>query len=325
MRVLLIDVDSRLPNLALMKIAAHHRAAGDTVGFNVADPDRVYASVIFKKNKHLTDSYEHFHPGAEVLVGGSGTQEWAKVLPPEIEDLMPDYSLYDGRMCVKCGMKAEHCHCRTKRPTIGDMDYSMGSTTRGCIRRCYFCWVHRKEGEMRPWHEPAAFHPPGFKACKLLDNNWYADRERFFQTSKWFVDRKVKMDVTQGMDIRLIDDEIAARLKLLRWGAIMHFAFDDEKYTQEVLDGIEILQRAGINTKNNTYFFVYCHDDAHYESALARCQLLKEHKTSAFVMFNCDKEATGRIKHLQRWANRPQLFWTKDINEVTYDRRKWDH
>ncbi len=47
MNVLLINVDSRMPNLALMKISAFHKALGDDVSFNNVDgPDIVYASVI---------------------------------------------------------------------------------------------------------------------------------------------------------------------------------------------------------------------------------------------------------------------------------------
>jgi len=54
-RVLLIDVDSKIPNLALMKLSSWHKARGDLVGFNVIDPDLIYASVVFKKNRHLVD------------------------------------------------------------------------------------------------------------------------------------------------------------------------------------------------------------------------------------------------------------------------------
>ena len=41
-KILLIDVDSKIPNLALMKISAYHKSIGDAVGFNVEDPDKIY-------------------------------------------------------------------------------------------------------------------------------------------------------------------------------------------------------------------------------------------------------------------------------------------
>lgn len=72
MKVLLIDVDSTIPNLALMKISAYHKARGDEVGFNISDPDKIYASVIFKKNRHHVDGLRMFYPNAELDIGEIG-------------------------------------------------------------------------------------------------------------------------------------------------------------------------------------------------------------------------------------------------------------
>jgi len=38
MRVKLVDVDSEIPNLALMKISAYHKERGNEVGFGIGDP-----------------------------------------------------------------------------------------------------------------------------------------------------------------------------------------------------------------------------------------------------------------------------------------------
>lgn len=71
MRVNLIDIDSKMPNLALMKLSAYHKAKCDVVGFNVANPDKVYCSVIFTKNaataRGITRMYD-----CPVEFGGSG-------------------------------------------------------------------------------------------------------------------------------------------------------------------------------------------------------------------------------------------------------------
>ena len=108
-RVLLIDVDSKIPNLALMKIAMYHRTQGDTVGFNIEDPDKVYASVVFKRNHHSVDGLRVFYPNADINIGGSG-YDLSLSLPPEVERMTPDYSIYP------------------------DCDRYYGFTTRGCIR-----------------------------------------------------------------------------------------------------------------------------------------------------------------------------------------------
>ena len=93
MRILLIDIDSKIPNLALMKLSAYHRTCNDDVGFDITDPDKVYASVIFRKNKHLVDGLKFYYPNADIIIGGSG-YDISVSLPDEIELMKPDYSLY---------------------------------------------------------------------------------------------------------------------------------------------------------------------------------------------------------------------------------------
>ena len=92
MRISLIDIDSKIPNLALMKISAYHKQKGDTVGLDLDDPDQVYISCIFSKNKPeaIGISKMCFCP---VQIGGYGVND--NKLPYEIEHIMPDYSLYN--------------------------------------------------------------------------------------------------------------------------------------------------------------------------------------------------------------------------------------
>jgi len=114
MRVLLLDIDSKIPNLALMKISAYHKALGDDVSFyNTDNPDMVYASIIFKSNRTIANSLKFYYPDAKINIGGSGFSLCSH-LPDEIERLKPDYDLYP------------------------EIDYSLGYTTRGCNRNCGF-------------------------------------------------------------------------------------------------------------------------------------------------------------------------------------------
>ena len=50
-RVLLVDIDSVIPNLALMKVSSFFKMGGASVGFYVDDPTDAYISVILKKNR----------------------------------------------------------------------------------------------------------------------------------------------------------------------------------------------------------------------------------------------------------------------------------
>lgn len=295
-KVLLIDVDSRIPNLALMKLSAWHKARGDEVGFNVTNPTHVYASVVFKKNKHRVDGLRYYYPDAEIMVGGSG-YDLAATLPAEVERLAPDYSLYPG------------------------LDYSMGFTSRGCVRNCYFCIVPGKEGKYRRVQHPREFVQ--HDKVKLLDNNWYADRDWFFETSNWLIEHNVAVDVTQGMDIRLLTPEIAAQLKRLRWWRPMHFAFDDMSSKEAVLRGLDILKAEGFDLKHDLNVYVYCHDDTQYDDAVARCRILRSRMVTAYVMCNIDQPRTPRMIQLQRWTARPWIYYCCDIAD--YDRSVKGH
>lgn len=290
MKVLLIDADSTIPNLALMKLSAWHKVQGDEVSFSESKPDKIYASIIFKKNRLLLSGIQHLYPEAEIVIGGSGYDLKSQLLP-EIEAVCPDYSLYP------------------------DMDYSLGFTSRGCPNHCYFCWVPEKEGKYKHWHHPSLW--VRHNKAKLLDNNWYADPEWFFETSQWFIDHHVAVDVTQGMDIRLITPEIAQQLKRLMWWNPIHFAFDDDSSESKVLEGIEILKATGHNVRSDVMFLVYCHDNKDYLSALRRAEILKAYGTTAFIMWNMDNpHKSKRVKDLIHTVNRPWIYWSKGSLEA---------
>jgi hypothetical protein len=148
----------------------------------------------------------------------------------------------------------------------------------------------------------------------LLDNNWLADQGWFMETSQWIIDNKLRL-LENGMDIRLVNDAIASRLAEIRFDDIMHFAYDREKDSQAVFDGIQLLKKKGINIRRRVSFYVYVDSPKQLESSLARCQQLKEWGTNPFVMYNVDKSRPQEIRNLQRWANRKALFWSKDFSQ----------
>jgi hypothetical protein len=314
-RILLIDVDSVIPNLVLMQISAYHKQRGDQVSLDVPnDPNKVYISCIFKENRKIALGIAKMYPGSEIVFGGSGINyEW---LPDDIKDLMPDYDIYNNMVCQHCGKQTHKCKC-VKGPVPGSMFYSMGFTSRGCIRACEFCIVHDKEGPWRPWHDPERFHDPRHKKIIYLDNNIYADKEHFFKVTDYVLEHKLRWNAIQGMDIRLIDPEIAARLKELKWYGIMRFAFDNMEDEPDVRKGMEILKAAGIDTRNVVEFFVLVGFNTTPEQDKYRCRLLKSLEANPFVMQYTKNTWT---KMIARWANRRNVFWSCDIDE--YTRRK---
>lgn len=299
MNILLIDVDSTIPNLALMKISAYHKLKEDEISIikmpqniNLFQEkiDKVYASIIFSKNKHFANDLSFFYPSAEIIIGGSGYDLNIK-LPDEIELLKPDYSLYP------------------------DINYSLGYTTRGCDRNCSFCIVPQKEGKFKKWHNPSMFHDKKFNKIIFLDNNILFDKEHFMKVCNFCIELSLKVWFTQGFDIRLVDDDIAEKLSKLKIFKGFHFAFDNTNLESIIKTKCELLKKVGIDIRHNVQFYVYLDSAEQYNDAVYRCRILKEIGTNPFVMFNINHESTKKINELRRWANRKQLFWTCDIKD----------
>ena len=124
MKIGMIDVDGHhYPNLALMKLSAYHKAKGDQVEWytGIDYYDRVYLSKVFG----FTLDEERVIQADEVVRGGSGYKLFDQWLPEDIEHICPDYSLY---------------------PMFPE---AYGFLTRGCVNKCSFCIVPRKEGGIR--------------------------------------------------------------------------------------------------------------------------------------------------------------------------------
>lgn len=298
-RILLIDLDSKIPNLALMKISAYWKSKGCEVGFSTIRPTRAYISCIFKKNRKKAESSAYFlslaYPNIEIDIGGTG-YDLKKTLPDDIERMRPDYDLYP------------------------ECNYSLGFTSRGCIRACPFCVVPHKEGKLHRVSNIKEIYDPRFKAIKLMDNNVLGDMDNFREIIDFCRTHNLKLDLSQGLDARLLTKESAELLSQVRPMASWVFAFDSLSYKNDVLNALSLLKGAGINVRSIVQFYVYCdRSDGEYglESAIERCRILKENGTNAYVMLNIDEEPTIQMKNLKRWANRKHIYWS--INYEDYN------
>ena len=286
---LLIDVDSIIPNLALMHISTWRKSLGIDTGFNISDPDEVWASIVYNKNRHLADGLKSIYPNARIDIGGSG-YNLDKNLPEEVDLMMPDYSLYP-----KC-------------------DYDLGFTSRGCARHCHFCIVPRKEGKFRRSQHPREFHIPNHKKIVLMDNNILLDTDWFFEVTDWILKCGLSVDFNQGLDIRLLSPDVAERLAKLTPISTWHFAFDSLNYRDSVERGIAMLRGAGVDVRHRAIFYVYLGSDSQFRDAYDRCMLLRNWGTSAFLMIDPTAKRTQRMTDLKRWCI-PQLFWSTTLED----------
>lgn len=312
MKILLIDIDSKIPNLALMKLSAWHKKQGDIVEFNnyLCNPDRVYVSCVFSQNAIKVKQL----PFENIVAGGSGLGNWDVVLSDEIEHIMPDYGLYSN------------------------VDYSLGFTTRGCFRKCPFCIVPEKEGNIHFNADIYEFWNRKHKKIVLLDNNIFACEGTFERISGQIIKEKLKVDFNQGLDIRLLTEEKARILKELRPLKQWRFAFDSVKYEDKFREGAEMLLKAGIS-KSKICIYVLAGFDEPFESSLYRVMVVyKEYGFDPFVMlyqgiasehsqlkkwgkdFKDLKNMTNlpswkKYKEFSRWVACKQMFKTKSFDE----------
>jgi hypothetical protein len=283
----LIDIDSRIPNLALMQLSAWHKSQGDNIGFDINNPDKIYVSCIFSKNADQARGIKTLYPDAEVILGGSGI-DLHKWIHPGAQKIKPDYNLYPK------------------------MRYSLGFTTRGCIRNCPFCIVPEKEGKFQRWQHISEFYDERFKSVIVLDNNITADKDWFFENTNFILEKNLKFNAIQGLDIRILNEETTTRLKELKWDGNIHFAWDNLSDEKAVRKGIHLLKDAGLNLKQNIQFYVLTGFNTSIEDDIYRCNTLKELGTNAFVM---QYRKSPYTQALARWANRKHLFWGIDFQD----------
>ena len=273
--VLLVDVDSTIPNLALMHLSTYYKQQGEKVGFNIPDPRLVYASCVFDWNRHKTDGLKFLYPDATIDIGGSGVN-LTKTLGGGIDMLMPDYSLYPA------------------------CDYDLGFTTRGCIRNCPFCIVPKKEGS--------------FKKAVYMDNNILANPDWFNEVADYTISNKIKIDFDQGLDLRLITPEIAEKIAECKTFKPWRFAFDNLALKDQVLRAFHLLDRAGVRLRWNAECYVYCNGEGQLDSAIERCNILRSIGVMPYPMFDRHAEITPRMRDLKKWC-RPWIFYSIPFNE----------
>jgi len=169
----------------------------------------------------------------------------------------------------------------TLRPEIEGMKpkLNMGFTTRGCIRKCPFCIVPEKEGKIRIVGDIYDFWDRESKELVILDNNILAIPNHFEMICCQLMQEDLKVDFNQGLDHRLLNNEIAEMLKSLRYKEY-RFAFDDPMQEKSVKKAINTLRKHGIN---RSMWYVLVGFDSTYDEDLSRLLMLKSYKQDAYV------------------------------------------
>jgi len=241
------------PPLGLLKLATYHRQRGDFIklvngisndGF---EPDIIYITSLFtyawEPVHEVVGSYSTNYRRARVIVGGiyaSLCSEHLKQtfgnrieiyggLVPEVEELLPDYSL------------------------IPEWKASILFSSRGCVRKCPFCSVPQLEPKFEAKKSIKHLIYPGHKKAILWDNNILASpywRNIFDELEE----SGLEVDFNQGLDARLLTEETALRLKRLRI-PIVRLAYDSKEIKKSLKKSISLLMDVGISGRR---IVVYC-------------------------------------------------------------------
>lgn len=237
------------PNYALMKIAAWHKMQGDIVEWWIPTNyyDRVYSSKVFDftpENPYLPET---------TIYGGTGYKNIPinQELPEEIDNVFPDYSIYP--VC----------------------DYAIGYLTRGCPNNCRWCVVPKKEGQIRAYRDWKEIVRNDTNKLVLMDNNILSCQHGIQQLEN-LIDSGYQIDLNQGMDARLVTDQVAEILSRLKWIRFIRFSCDQKSQIEPIKNTIELLGKYGVKPYR---LFIYLLVTGNIEDAAYRVAELKQYKS----------------------------------------------
>jgi hypothetical protein len=255
MKILLVEPKyyTQYPPLGLLKLSTLYKSQGHEVRFvrglslvTKFVPDEIKVTSLFtwawKPVWEAVAFYRALFPKAKISLGGiyasltpehargSGADEIVTGLVSEAEDLMPDYDL------------VPEYHQQNAASIL--------FSHRGCIRSCSFCAVPKLEGkpfQARPTTHIKHLVHSSHRRVILWDNNILGEshwREVFAELS----DLDVQVDFNQGLDARLINEEVAEALKSLDIPTI-RLAYDFVNMREGIRKAVALLKQVGLGRR----------------------------------------------------------------------------
>lgn len=327
----LLDHGTRHPNLALLKVSAFCKEHGHYVRLissydelmengnpiiTDCDYDLLVMSRVFKFTK-IPNFISLLIKQHLVFYGGTGFFEVnGPNLPDEVEHHAPDYTLYNEYIEKATGGDEK----LKKRRWDDYLNYSIGFTTRGCIRHCGFC-VNRLLNRVVEWSPVSEFLDESRKNIYLWDDNIMAAPPKVFAKVMEDLKRTGKpFQFRQGMDIRLMTEQKAKLLDEIKYHGDYIFAFDhyrmddpnEKRQVEQTIKGLKVWRE---HCRKSTKLYVLVaydsQDEKDIEGAFFRIKILMEHGCLPYIM-RFEEYNNSRFKsmytQLARWCNQPSFF-----------------
>lgn len=311
MRVLLLQIDGKLPNIALMRLSAHHHASGDEVEFRHApntrsvergfwdDHDAVYASAIFEKSRPIADRLKQVRPDA--IIGGTGVDLAVTLEKIGVTTKHQDYSIYPK------------------------WRQSIGFTQRGCRLKCPFCVVPRKEGDVTEENPIGDLWrgDPWPREIILLDNDFFG-QPRWSDRIEEMRNGRFKVAFSQGINARALTDETAAAIASVDYRddqmktKRIYTAWDNRKDEDRLFRGLDLLVKHGVKPDQIMVYILVGYWPGETEDD-------REHRRRRLREFGCRPYPmpyvrTPELVGFQRWvlgAYDKRITW-KDWKDARY-------
>lgn len=302
MKIGLLAVDSKYPNLAIMKLSAYHKSIGDTVEW--LSPLERYDIAYLAKVFSFTPDNPYIIQDDEVHKGGTGYDITTR-LPGYIDRIQPDYSIY---------------------PDI-PKDKAYGFLTRGCPNRCKWCVVPEKEGRLSPYMDVEEIAIDGRYKLILMDNNILASDYglgqiekiiRLNELRKMKREPMIQVDFNQALDARLVTDDIAGMLARLKWIDYIRFGCDTPAQISHCDKACSLLDKHGYKG----FFFLYCILLDDFRKSFERVNYWKRKEGYRYRPY-CQpfRDIHGKNvipqwqKDMAQWANRKWYFTSCEFKD----------
>jgi len=274
LKILLVEPEFPIPSkernhrsylpIGLLKLSTYHKKKGDLVKLargNISleelgfEPDRIFVTSLFtywrESVKKSVEHYRSLFPHAKICVGGI----YASLMPDDCKE-------YTGCDDVYVGVHSE------AEKVIPDYDmlanpHNLGfqiiHASRGCIRNCKFCGVHRIEPDFsykRSIKSEIRSNRLVFYDNNILANSHIKDILREIADFK-YKGKHVSCESQCGFDARLLTPEIAKLIKKARFLNV-RIAWDGPwSDFRKIKKRIDMLVDAGYKSKDIFVFMIY--------------------------------------------------------------------